>query len=250
MPVRGLAALACALAAAGCGGGHPAPRAAKPPPPCSDRLPLDTFLNIPAGPTRPRTLLLALHGTHQNGANFSTYSRFTLAARDFVVAYPSTPHADGSWRVEDVPQLLALAGAAGRCLPIRDTVVLGFSNGGLMANALACRAAGRIRAIALIASGYRGLGRCEPARPVSVLAIHGDHDVVVPYRGLRTFIGDWARRDGCSPSPDTAARTMRPMWNGTAAAASACGSCASTTTATAGRRSRTPTSASPRSCAS
>jgi poly(3-hydroxybutyrate) depolymerase len=201
VPMRGLAALACALAAAGCGGGHSSPQAAKSSPRCTERLPLHTFLNVPAGPRQPRTLLLALHGTHQNGANFSTYSRFALAARDFVVAFPSTPHADGSWRVEDVPQLLALADAVGRCLPIRDTVVLGFSNGGLMANALACHAADRIRAVALVAPGYRGLGRCGPARPVSILAIAGERDLVVPYRGLRAFIGEWARRDGCSPTP-------------------------------------------------
>jgi len=36
---------------------------------------------------------------------------------------------------------------------------VGFSNGGLMANALACRAARRVRAVVLVASGYDG---CAP----------------------------------------------------------------------------------------
>jgi polyhydroxybutyrate depolymerase len=78
---------------------------------------------------------------------------------------------------------------------------VGFSNGGLMANALACRAADRVRAIVLVASGYEGLGRCAPSRAVSALDIRGTSDQVVGYRGLRAFVGTWARRDGCSPRP-------------------------------------------------
>ena len=60
---------------------------------------------------------------------------------------------------------------------------VGFSNGGLMANALACRAARRVRAIVLVAAGYEGLGRCAPAAPVSVLSIHGTSDQVVRLSG-------------------------------------------------------------------
>jgi polyhydroxybutyrate depolymerase len=36
---------------------------------------------------------------------------------------------------------------------------------------------------------------------VSVLDIHGTSDQVVGYRGLRAFVGSWARRDGCGTVP-------------------------------------------------
>ena len=100
-----------------------------------------------------------------------------------------------------MPALLALVDDIGRCEPVTELYAVGFSNGGLMANALACRAARQIRAIVLVAAGYEGLGRCAPSQPVSVLDIHGASDQVVAYRGLRAFVDTWARRDGCAPRP-------------------------------------------------
>lgn len=129
------------------------------------------------------------------------YTGLSDDARDFFVAYPNTPHDNGFWRVEDVPRLLALVDAVGRCVPVTGVTAVGFSNGGLMANALACRAAERVRALVLVASGYEGLGRCAPSRPVSVLSIHGSADQVVPYRGMWAFVASWARRDGCAAVP-------------------------------------------------
>ena len=150
-----------------------------------------------------------------------------------------------------MPALLALIDAVGRCVPVTGVAAVGFSNGGLMANALACRAARRVRAIVLVASGYEGLGRCAPAAPVSVLAIHGTSDQVVGYRGLRAFLDTWARRDRCAPRP-TARREVEGIthlrWHGCAAGAQS-STCASPATPTAGRRSRTPTSAWSASCA-
>jgi polyhydroxybutyrate depolymerase len=135
----------------------------------------------------------------------------------FLVAYPSTPHNNGFWRVDDVPRLLALADAIGRCAPVSSVSAVGFSNGGLMANALACHAARRVRAVVLVASGYEGLGRCAPA---AVLSIHGTSDQVVGYRGMRAFVDRWARRDGCAPKP-TARREAEGIthlrWHGCAA---------------------------------
>jgi polyhydroxybutyrate depolymerase len=105
-------------------------------------------------------------------------------------------------------------------VPVTGVSAVGFSNGGLMANALACRAARRVRAIVLVASGYEGLGRCAPAVPVSVLDIHGTSDQVVGYRGLRAFLDTWARRDRCTPRP-TARREVEGIthlrWHGCAA---------------------------------
>jgi polyhydroxybutyrate depolymerase len=167
---------------------------------CAERLPLDTLLDGVAGKT-PRPLILALHGARQGGYGMQRYTGLSDDATGFLVAYPTTPHGNGFWRVDDVPRVLALVDTVGRCVPISTVTAVGFSNGGLMANALACRAADRIRAIVLVASGYEGLGPCSPSRPVSVLDVHGTSDQVVGYRGLRAFVGIWARRDGCSATP-------------------------------------------------
>ena len=96
-------------------GAHPQPAAAPPQERCT--LPLETILRVPDGARKPRPLILALHGATQTGAGLQAYSGLTRAARDVVVAYPSTPHADGFWRVSDVPRLLRLQRAIARCTP-------------------------------------------------------------------------------------------------------------------------------------
>jgi polyhydroxybutyrate depolymerase len=174
------------------------------------------------GAQKPRPLILALHGAGQGGYGMQRYTGLSDDARGFVVAYPTTPHDNGFWKVEDVPRLLALVDAIDRCVPVSSVSAVGFSNGGLMANALACAAADRVGAVVLVASGYLGLGRCAPSRPVSVFDIHGTSDQVVPYRGLRAFVGDWACRNGCAPH-STAVReedgwpVTHVRWHGCAA---------------------------------
>jgi len=183
---------------------------------CADRLPLDTLLDGIAGRT-PRPLILALHGARQGGYGMQRYTGLSDDATGFLVAYPTTPHDNGFWQVDDVPALLALVDAIDRCAPVSAVTVVGFSNGGLMANALACRAADRIKAIVLVASGYEGLGRCGPSRPVSVFDVHGSSDEVVGYRGLRAFVASWARRDGCAPKPTSRRepeRVTHLRWHG------------------------------------
>jgi polyhydroxybutyrate depolymerase len=169
---------------------------------CTERLPLSTLLDGATGRT-PKPLILALHGARQGGYGMQRYTGLSDDAHGFLVAYPTTPHDNGFWDVDDVPRLLALVDAIKRCVPVSGVTAIGFSNGGLMANALACRAADRVHAIVLVASGYEGLGPCSPSRPVSVLDIHGTSDQVVGYRGLRAFVATWARRDGCAPAPSS-----------------------------------------------
>ena len=72
----------------------------------------------------------------------------------------------------------------------------GHSNGGMMSYRLACELSDRITAIApnaaflvdkdLDASPPRELFRCEPARPVPVMHMHGDADTCAPMQGGRS----------------------------------------------------------------
>ena len=219
MPARACALLVLVAVVSACGTTHDAARpkrAAAGAATCSDRLPLSTLLDGVGGNT-PKPLILALHGARQGGYGMQRYTGLSDDAHGFLVAYPTTPHDNGFWDVEDVPQLLALVDAISRCVPVSRVTAIGFSNGGLMANALACRAADRVRAIVLVASGYEGLGPCSPSRPVSVLDIHGTSDQVVGYRGLRAFVQAWARRDGCAGAPSARRRPERVTqvrWHG------------------------------------
>jgi polyhydroxybutyrate depolymerase len=213
-PAARIAVGAVLVAAMASCGAQPKPAAAPRQPRCT--LPLDTLLRVPDGPRRARPLILALHGARQTGAGLQAYSGLTRAARDVIVAYPSTPHADGFWRVSDVARLTRLLDRIERCHPVTRTTAAGLSNGGLMANALACHAARRIDGVVLVAAGYRNLGPCRPARKVPVLAFHGTRDTIVPYPGFRRFMDEWARRDGCAPHPSTTRRRFSAdiRWRG------------------------------------
>jgi polyhydroxybutyrate depolymerase len=141
----------------------------------------------------------------------------------FVVAYPdgidlswadgggaSVPDRQG---VDDVGFLAALIGrlSADYGIPPGRVFVTGMSAGAFMANRFACDRADLVAAIAPVA-GTLGTGvPCAPSRAVSVLAIHGTGDPVVPYNGggmvgrggasdiisAPAMAARWAALDGC-----------------------------------------------------
>ena len=85
-----------------------------------------------------------------------------------------------------------------------------------MAYRLACDLPGRIAGVAAVA-GSMQLDDCRPAHPVSVIAIHGTGDQLVPYQGGRvigaanrpvppaaTVPEHWASLNRCPAGPVTA----------------------------------------------
>ena len=92
----------------------------------------------------------------------------------------------------------------------------GISNGGMMAYRVACAFADRIVAIAVVAGEMTSSDECRPARPVSVLVIHGRADRNLPFDGgigeraisgvrevasVGSAIDFWRRHDGCAEEP-------------------------------------------------
>ena len=91
----------------------------------------------------------------------------------------------------------------------------GFSNGGAMAQRLACQAADAFAAVAPVSGENQfALGGCTPSRPVAVLDIHGSLDACWPYVGgnggcietglyvsVDSTLAGWAARNGCVPAP-------------------------------------------------
>jgi len=124
---------------------------------------------------------------------------------------------------------------------------VGVSNGGFMALGLACAASDVFAGVVSYAgAGPTDASKCNPKEPVAILQIHGTADTTVPYAGgtlaasvhpgvtvtlpsVAQTVGDWAKRDGCSPTPDASqppielidelpgAETKLLVWNGCAA---------------------------------
>jgi polyhydroxybutyrate depolymerase len=83
-----------------------------------------------------------------------------------------------------------------------------MSNGGGMANRMACEMSDVIAAIGTVSGAYPVWNNYRPTRPVPVVAFHGTADRVVPYEGLghvlppiRAWAAGWAARNGCDPVP-------------------------------------------------
>jgi len=171
-------------------------------------------------------LILALHGYSQSGAKFEKYLNITAVAQARGILYV---HPDGTadkaghqfWnatpaccdfapkKVNDDAYLMSIIDQVSKKYSVDPNriYVIGHSNGGFMANHMACAHADRIAAIVDLAGGtYSNPSTCKPASPISVLQIWGTSDVT--YKGnhivgktisgaLQT-IASWARLDRCS----------------------------------------------------
>ena len=173
---------------------------------------------------RPMPLLLALHGSGNTPEDLVDSTRLDQAADAgrFVVAYPEAVRllwnggfcctfgrGDPATDVRFLDQLITEVSAV-RKIDTARVYAAGVSAGGIMAYRLACDLAHRLAGVAAIAGGMQ-LDGCQPSRPVSVLAIHGTGDDVVPYEGGRVngaanrpvppamaVVGQWAAFDTCA----------------------------------------------------
>lgn len=184
--------------------------------------PLDTILRVPAQARgRPAPLVLALHFASGSGAQMEQVTRLTPQARrsGYVVAYPSAT-SGGVWAgADEIPAVTRTLSAIERaaCIDTRRIYLTGISNGGGMANLLACRLANRFAGVVLFAPAVSGIGDCSPSRPISMLEIHGSADPLVPYGAIPGFVAAWARLDGCSGGPlsrRVGSAVTRQRWRG------------------------------------
>ncbi|MGZ6979192.1 MAG: alpha/beta hydrolase family esterase [Acidimicrobiia bacterium] len=209
-----------------------------------------------SGPRVP--LLVALHGGTGWGTQFERTSGFDgiAEANRFIVVYPDgvgvgPNQVNRTWNsgaccgaaqredVDDVTFVRMLIERMRSQYPIDPSRVFaaGHSNGGMQAYRLACELADQIVAVGVQSSSLE-LDDCRPARPVSLLHIHGTADQNVPIGGgigaeaisgvsfrppidgIRTF----AELDGCPATPshstdpanaDVSIQTWGPCDDGT-----------------------------------
>ena len=148
--------------------------------------------------TAPLALVVVLHGRRQTpwfAERIERWDRLAAAGRA-VIAY-GAGYA-GSWDAgtccgralardvnDDGYLLQALRSEEARHRIDRHRVdLVGFSNGGMLAFAFACRHADLVSAVATVA-GTLELPSCRPGEPVSVVDVVGGRDRVAPYGGSR-----------------------------------------------------------------
>lgn len=191
---------------------------------------------VPPAATKPRSLLIVLHGVNGRGANMRGMGfEPGAAANDTVVVYPDA--IGGSWNdgrvgmepmqagmvTDDIAFLRALIDEMSARANIEPTrvAVAGFSNGAMMAGRVACELSDRVRGVALV-SGTAGQNYpqvCRPARSIPVVEVHGTSDPIVPYAGgkvadnqgrkrgtalsVADFVSFWSGTSRCAGSRET-----------------------------------------------
>jgi polyhydroxybutyrate depolymerase len=182
----------------------------------------------------PVPLVIGLHGYTSHSAELESYFRVIPHAQrhGFLYALPdgtTDRRGDQFWNatnaccdlfesgVDDSTYLSDLIEFVKSSYAVDgDRVFLiGHSNGGYMSHRMACDHADQITAIASLAGVvWANPSRCHPARPVSVLQIHGTADETVNYRGgvfaagrsypgAEATVAQWRELNGCSDAVDT-----------------------------------------------
>ena len=196
----------------------------------SDGLQRTYRLHVPVAydPHKLTPLVLSMHGYTGHAAEQEhDFGQSSQADQEhFLVVYPQamnrTDNGEPEWATEgqysptvnDVlffSDLLTIL-QQHLCVDAQRIYAIGYSNGGGMANLLACKLAGRIAAVVPVdAAIYELPGGCHPVRPVPYLEFHGTGDSSVSYTGgsflnfvpVMQTMQKWATRDGCTSGPTT-----------------------------------------------
>jgi polyhydroxybutyrate depolymerase len=170
-------------------------------------------VHIPASytGTTPVPLVMTIHGAHNTPALVRGWSRMNPVAdqNGFIVAYPaaidcwnSGPSLPGCMMADDDVGFLTAAVAdikSHACIDPKRVYATGISNGAMMAQRLGCQRAELFAAVGGVAGPTASA--CMPARPVSLVYVHGTEDRTVGYSSAQPNVNGWVTRNGCSGSP-------------------------------------------------
>jgi polyhydroxybutyrate depolymerase len=180
------------------------------------------YVHLPPGydGVCPVPLVLLLHGMGGDGRGMAWLTHFNQIAdqNGFVMAYPDGYKRRWSFGpllggIDDVGYIgaLVMALSGDLCIDQARIYVAGMSNGGGLVDLLACRRADLFAAFVVVAATISSVMTrfCRPARPISVLMIHGTHDPLIPFEGGRRRVllsapataQHWARMAGCVSAP-------------------------------------------------
>ena len=150
-------------------------------------------------------LLLVLHGRGGSGERMRQLTGFDLRAakHHFFVVYPDSPQRYWNY-LHRIPGALEGADDIAFLQRLIDEIrgnyaidrqrlyVAGISNGGFMAQRLACERNSEFAAFASVAAtGYGAMpATCGAHGPVDALYLHGTHDSLVPWQGRQVVAAD------------------------------------------------------------
>lgn len=168
----------------------------------------DFYFSLSPRVDERRFFLVLPDGTQEASAQMSRFWNATDACCNF---YGST--------VDDVSYLTSLIDEAAQSVTLGRVYLVGHSNGGFMSYRMACDRADRIDAIVSLAGAtFADEAQCNPARPISVLQIHGTADTTILYDGVTTgpmrypgakeTVERWATRAGCASGMITTAPSI------------------------------------------
>jgi len=170
----------------------------------------------------PARVIIALHPVPGNSGDMRGISGFDQIARllETIMVYPnatldwaedcdcSSADAQGVDDVQFIRDLLDHV-ATTHAIDRSKVYLTGYSQGGRMVQNVACKMAGEISGVAVVAASMsRSLGGdCAPQGRVPFLMIHGTEDTVYPFLGsansvaARDVASFWASVSGCSAEP-------------------------------------------------
>lgn len=174
-------------------------------------------------PKHPISLVLVFHGDNGTGKSIEKVSRFNNLAEafGFIAVYPNG--LDHQWsftghvrrKVDDISFVAALIGHIEQIRNInrRKIYATGFSQGGILTQALACKLPNKIAAFASVAGSLttRFARSCHPTVSISMMMINGTKDSSIHYHGdpitqkealvsIPETTNFWRRHDQCTSS--------------------------------------------------
>ncbi len=163
-----------------------------------------------------------LHGNPGSAEAAASFRLDRVTKNEAIIVYPGGLGVDWDHGASvadnpDVTFLVALVDVLAGKLSIdrRRILLSGWSGGGFMSSAVACRYAGTFRAIGIHAGGapYDPNGGPNPTCPgasIATLVTHGDPDPAVPFSSGEYAAQFWAQKNGCgdATSPTTPAPCM------------------------------------------
>jgi polyhydroxybutyrate depolymerase len=187
----------------------------------------------PGKSSKPRPLVMVFHGALDTAPNTVQETDFEQVADQrgeivaFMEGYMNTWNEGAGHTpaevagIDDVAYTTTVLNQIERHYAIDRTRIAaaGFSNCALMTELLGCRLANRITLVVPVAGPLpvSVSPGCHPARPISVLEVHGTADQSIPYGGgpfpgvgggttvlsVPASAARWAALDGCAAKPQT-----------------------------------------------
>lgn len=152
-------------------------------------------------------LVMSLHGLSMTPASMESMARWHPLSdtEGFIVAGPAGVGSSNGWDLtgtKDFDLMKAVIDDVNKkaCVDRKRVYSTGFSHGGFMSFANACKLPEVFAAVA----PHSGAGTCRSAlvRPMPIFTWHGDADPIVSYSSGKSSHDSWVMRDKCGEPTD------------------------------------------------